>query len=121
MMAFVEKNPRYDDLLRHAGLETADDFLGAAGEPVNLRAGRQVQRLVLAGDVIGYLKKERVRPRDRWMSWWAGYGGVAKSVREGLVLQQVAAAGVGCPAVLALGERKGEAFVLLKAETDLVS
>ena len=76
--------------------------------------------MLLAGSVEAYLKTDRRIPfRDRWMSWWAGYGAAAKSVREGRVLQQLREAGIGCPEVLALGEDDNEAFVLLKAERDL--
>jgi tRNA A-37 threonylcarbamoyl transferase component Bud32 len=117
---FVERCPEHADLLDEAGLVHVDEFLHCVGDVVQHRPNRQVHRVSLAGRATGYLKTDRKIPlRDRWMSWWAGYGAVSKSVREGRVLQQLREAGIGCPQVLALGEDDGEAFLLLKAEPEL--
>jgi tRNA A-37 threonylcarbamoyl transferase component Bud32 len=119
-MAFVVVNPRYRNVLARSGLASAGDFLACAGEPVCLRADRRVERVVLGGNLIGYLKKEtRILGRERLSSWWSGYGWTSKSVREGMVLGEVGAAGIACPVVLALGEEHGQAFVLLKEERGL--
>jgi tRNA A-37 threonylcarbamoyl transferase component Bud32 len=119
-MRFVERCPEHADLLDEAGLVHVDEFLSFIGESVHQRPNRHVHRVLLAGSVEAYLKTDRRIPlRDRWMSWWAGYGAVSKSVREGRVLQELRQAGIGCPVVLALGEDDGEAFVLLKSEPDL--
>ena len=119
-MRFVERNPEHEDLLDEAGLVHVDEFLNCIGESVQHRPDRQVHRVVLSGRIEAYLKTDRRIPlRDRWMSWWAGYGIAAKSVREGRVLQQLREAGIGCPEVLALGEDDGEAFLLLRAERSL--
>jgi tRNA A-37 threonylcarbamoyl transferase component Bud32 len=119
-MRFVERCPEHEDLLDEAGLVHVDEFLTCVGESVQHRPNRQVHRIHLGGAREAYLKTDRRVPfRDRWMSWRHGYGAVSKSVREGRVLRQLEAAGVGCPHVLALGEDDGEAFVLLNGEPDL--
>ena len=119
-MRFVERCPEHEDLLDEAGLVHVDQFLTCVGESVHHRPNRQVHRIHLGGAGEAYLKTDRRVPfRDRWMSWRHGYGAVSKSVREGRVLRQLQAAGVGCPQVLALGEDDGEAFVLLKGESEL--
>jgi tRNA A-37 threonylcarbamoyl transferase component Bud32 len=120
-MSFVIVNPRYRDLLAQSGLASPADFLACAGAPVCIRADRRVDRIHLAENLVGYLKKEtRILWRERLSSWWGGYGWTSKSVREGIVLGEVAYAGIGCPTVIAIGEEDGQAFVLLKAESDLV-
>jgi len=87
-MPFVIVNPRFRDLLAQSGLASAADFLACAGEPVCIRAERRVERVVLAENLIGYLKKETriLLPRTSLSSWWGGYGWSSKSVREGIVL-----------------------------------
>jgi tRNA A-37 threonylcarbamoyl transferase component Bud32 len=46
-----------------------------------------------------------------------GFGWVSKSVREGRLLRQLEAAGIGCPQAIAQGEHAGRAFVLLREAT----
>lgn len=119
-MGFLEIHPKYRAVLRQAGLRTASDFLAAAGTDVNIRPERRVQRLDLGGGLVAYLKKEtRIWFRERLGSWWSGFGWTSKSVREAFVLGELTRENVGCPLVLALGEESGQAFVMLKAETDL--
>src|SRR5712675_2062430 len=114
-MPFVIVHPRYRDILARSGLASAADFLACAGEPICLREDRRVERVALDENLTGYLKKEtRVLFRERLSSWWGGYGWSSKSVREGIVLGELARAGIGCPTVLALGEEDGQAFLLLK-------
>jgi tRNA A-37 threonylcarbamoyl transferase component Bud32 len=121
-MAFVEINPKYRDLLAEAGFACAADFLARSGEPISIREDRRVERVALTDDFAGYLKKEtRILIRERLSSWAGGFGWSSKSVREGMVLGELARAGVGCPVVLALGEAEGQAFVLLKEERDFLS
>ena len=100
-MSFVIVNPRYRDALAQAGLASAADFLACAGEPVCFREDRQVERVSLTDDLTGYLEEgKRIHLRERLSSWWDGYGWTSKSVREGIVLGEVASAGVGCPTVI---------------------
>lgn len=118
-MAFVDVHPKYRDWLAEAGLSSAADFLACAGEPVCVREDRRVDR-VMIGPMAAYLKKETtIRLRERISSWWSGYGWASKSVREGMVLEELASADVAAPMVLALGEENGQAFVLIRAETDV--
>lgn len=121
-MSFVEINPKYRDMLAQAGLSSADDFLACAGESVSIRDDRRVELVVLPDNLRGYLKKEtRILFRERVSSWWRGFGWTSKSIREAIVLGELAKAGIGCPEVLALGEANGQSFVLLKEERGLLS
>src|SRR5436305_1791168 len=107
-MAFVEITPRYRAALAREGLATAADFLRLGGVITCGHPDRNVARLELggAGERLGvFLKREhRVPWRDRWANAWAGFGFVSKSRREGVLLRQLASAGVGCPEVIAVGE-----------------
>src|SRR5262245_53929653 len=107
-MSFVIVNPRYRDPPAQSGLARPADFLACAGAPVCMRADRRVDRIHLAENLVGYLKKEtQILWRERLSSWWGGYGWTSKSVREGIVLGEVAHAGIGCPTVIAIGEDDG--------------
>jgi tRNA A-37 threonylcarbamoyl transferase component Bud32 len=117
-MAFLDISPLYRDVLTRAGLAAAGDFLRLGGVITCGHPDRNVARLELgpAGDLPVFLKREhRVPWRDRWANAWAGFGFVSKSRRESVILQQLAASGVGCPEVVAVGEDGGSAFLLLRA------
>lgn len=120
-MEFVEINPEYRDALAELGLASAGDFLSCAGELYSRRPERRVERVLLGGGLVGYLKRETtILLRERLTSWFGGFGWTSKSIREALVLRALADAGIGCPTILALGESGGQAFVLLKEETDFL-
>ncbi len=50
----------------------------------------------------------------------AGFGFVAKATREAKTLQMIARAGVPCPEVLAHGADKGQAFLLLREQPEMI-
>ncbi len=121
-MAFLEIHPRHHAALAHEGLSAAGDFLRLGGLIHCGHPDRHVARLELGppGQRLAvFLKREhRVAWRDRWASAWAGCGFVTKSRREYRLLQQLAAAGVGCPEPVAVGEHSGRAFLLLREVPD---
>ena len=64
-------NPAQADVLRAAGIRTAEDVLALPEEIVSGHPDRQVSRVRL-GDVVAYLKKEhRVPWRERLRNLWA--------------------------------------------------
>ncbi len=115
-MAFLV-HPRYRHLLHQCGLATAEDILRLSGVIYGGHPHRHVARVTLGDgpNAIGaFLKKEhRVPLRDRWANAWAGFGFVSKSVREMKLLLSLAEEGLDAPEVLAAGESKGRAFLLL--------
>ena len=101
------------------GFEDPRALLDLSGEIVGGHPDRHVVRVVLGtgrGRVVAYLKREhRVPVRDRIANACAGFGFVSKSVREARTLEQLRAAGVPVPRVLAYGECGGRAFLLVRA------
>lgn len=89
------------------------------GEIVSGHADRHVVRVILGQGrrrFVAYLKREhRVRLRDRFSSWWAGYGWVSKSVREARVLAELRKANIPVPHCLGAREdASGRACVLIR-------
>ncbi|HEV3262276.1 MAG TPA: lipopolysaccharide kinase InaA family protein [Gemmataceae bacterium] len=118
-MAFVDINPFYKLLLKQHGLTAAGHFLDLQGVIVSGHPDRHVARVTLGTDpsaVRAFLKREhRVRWRDRLANAWLGFGFVAKSHREGVMLCELRRAGVGCPEWIAAGQdRLGRAFLLVR-------
>lgn len=113
-MSFVEMHPEYRDALASIGLSAAEDFLRLQGSILGGHPDRHVLQVSL--DIgQGFLKKEhRVDWRDRLAHAWRGFGWISKSTREGRLLRQLEAAGVGCPVAIAHGEAEGRAFLLLR-------
>jgi tRNA A-37 threonylcarbamoyl transferase component Bud32 len=65
-----------------------------------------------------FLKKEyAVCWRDRFRNAWHGFGWCSTAVREAAILLALRKAGIGCPEVVALGEVRRQAFVLLGDES----
>ena len=104
---------------RRCKLTTPDAVLNLPGEIVSGHADRHVVRVSLgpsAKPLAAYLKREhRVRLRDRLNSWLQGMGFVSLSAREAEVLAALHRLGVPVPRVLACGETRGRAFLLLRA------
>lgn len=97
------------------GLESAPGFLALPGVVVSGHVGRNVSR-VLIGGRTAYLKREhRVRRRDRFRSWRAGFGWASMAARETAVLRHLDEHRLPGPRWLAYGEADGEAFLLLEA------
>ncbi len=118
-MAFLEINPKHEACLRRLGLGAAEDFLRLPSVVISGHPDRHVAQVTLGQGpdaVAAFLKREhRVSWKDRLANACAGFGFVSKSVREGLLLQLLARAGVGCPEWLAFGEDdRGRAFVLVR-------
>ncbi len=107
-------HPRYRDWLTRQGIRTAADALDLPGEIVCGHPDRHVARIELGRRVV-YLKREHIVGwRTRWKSWRAGFGWVSRSVREGVTLQRLEAAGMPAPQWLAYGEdSQGRAFLLV--------
>ncbi len=119
VMAYLEIAPRYRAVLSAHGYASARAFLDWAGVILSGHRGRHVLR-VRAGAASFILKKEhRVPLRDRLASAWAGYGWSSKSAREARLLQQLRAAGVPCPQVVAAGEDGSQAFLLMREQTGM--
>jgi tRNA A-37 threonylcarbamoyl transferase component Bud32 len=125
LVAFVEINPRYREMLRQQGLLCPRDFFALPNVIVSGHPDRHVARVALgssANPMIGYLKREhRVLLKDRLLNICAGHGFVSKSRREAQTLQSVASMGIGCPEWMAFGEDDaGRAFLLVRELSDTV-
>jgi tRNA A-37 threonylcarbamoyl transferase component Bud32 len=133
-MAWFETLPRYASLFRRRGWDSASSFLSWTGILVNQHRNRQVEQVTLepeaparaAASLAGaagsnvrfFLKKEyAVCWRDRFRNAWHGFGWCSTAVREAAILQALREAGIGCPEVVALGEDRRQAFVLLGDES----
>jgi tRNA A-37 threonylcarbamoyl transferase component Bud32 len=102
------------------GLASARDFLALPGVVVSGHVGRNVSRVQI-GPTTAYLKREhRVRVRDRFRSWRAGFGWSSMSAREGAVLRRLDDRGLPRPKWLAWGEADGQAFLLLEGAGETV-
>ena len=112
---YVSFEPAEASWLRALGLCQAEDFLGLEAVIVSGHVGRQVGRLTLAGRVV-YLKREQsVRWTTRCANFLAGYGWVARCVREAAILQALERDGLPAPRWLAAGEDEaGRAFLLVE-------
>lgn len=106
-------------LLTERGFCDARALLDLPGEIVSGHPDRHVVRVVLGAGrerLVAYLKREhRVSIRDRVANAFSGFGLVSKSVREARTLEQLRAAGIPVPRVLAYGECYGRAFLLVRA------
>src|SRR5262249_38299223 len=111
-------NPAQADILRGAGIRTAEDVLALPEEIVSGHPDRQGGRGRVRG-VVAYLKKEhRVPWMERLRNLWAGFGAASKSWREAATIRQVEAVFPGVPSWIAVGEtRDGRAFLLLRELT----
>lgn len=109
-------NPDYRELFAAHSFDTADAFLSASGDIISGHPDRHVLRVQI-GAIDAILKREHIVPwKDRVANWRAGFGGVSVSVREAMVLQQIAACGIAVPEWMAVGESAdGRAFLLLRA------
>jgi tRNA A-37 threonylcarbamoyl transferase component Bud32 len=114
-MALLEVNPRYRELLAGLGLTRPSDFLALPGVVYCGHPDRHVARVEL-GALGAFLKREhRVRWKERLSNAWCGFGFVSLARRECRFLQEVAAAGIGCPEPVASGEDgHGRAFLLVR-------
>jgi tRNA A-37 threonylcarbamoyl transferase component Bud32 len=117
-MAFLDINPRYRPLLERLRLTRFEQFLSWPAVIVSGHPERNVARLTLGTgpEAVGaFLKREhRVRWRDRLANAWAGFGPVSRSRREALVLRALSEAGVNGPEWIAVGEQRGQAFLLVR-------
>jgi tRNA A-37 threonylcarbamoyl transferase component Bud32 len=121
-MAFVEVNPKYQDLLRRHGLVGAGQFLRLPAVVISGHPDRHVAQVSLgAGSdaVAAFLKREHlVWWKDRLAGAWAGFGLVSKSYREARTLRALHQAGLPCPEWIAAGEDEGgRAFLLVRELT----
>jgi len=118
-------NARYERLLRDAGLVSPDDFLAMPGAVFTGHPDRHVARVSIVGrgvTVHAILKREH-RPiwKERMVNWWRGHGLVSKSVREAQLVWRAEQVGAPGPELIAAGQnRRGQSFVLLRAEADAI-
>jgi tRNA A-37 threonylcarbamoyl transferase component Bud32 len=129
-MAWVEILPGFEFLFRQIGWASAAPFLAWTGILVNKHRNRQVEQVLLpsphrgregGNDVGFYVKKEfAVSWHNRFRNAWHGFGWCSTAVREGAILQALREAGIGCPEVVALGEDRRQAFVLLRDHSDMI-
>ena len=121
VMGIIDLHPDHGERLRDLGLTGAENFLRLEGAILGGHPDRHVLHVNLEGLSTAFLKKEhRVAWRDRLAHWWRGFGAISKSVREGRLLRQLEASGIGCPQALAFGEAQGRAFLLLAEQSGLV-
>lgn len=122
-MGWVRFEPGFEDCLCRLGLRAADDFLRLQGVILGGHPDRHVMQVSLgthANPIRAFLKKEhRVLWKHRLANWLSGFGWVSKSAREAQMLLSAAAAGIGCPQVMAHGESRGRAFLLVRQESGL--
>lgn len=122
-MAWVEILPRYRELFRRRGWNSATSFLDWSGILVNLHRQRQVEWVKLDDNAEQgrfFLKKQHaVSWRERSRNAWHGFGWSATAVREARLLQSLRRAGIGCPDVVAFGEENRRAFLLLQDESGM--
>jgi tRNA A-37 threonylcarbamoyl transferase component Bud32 len=113
--AWCEVRADCRDWLATYGLVSAREFLALPGVVVSGHVGRNVSRVQI-GSRTAYLKREhRVRIRDRFRAWRAGFGWVSVSAREAMVLRHLAAHRLPGPEWLAYGEADGQGFLLVEA------
>src|SRR5262245_21907150 len=97
--------------LARRGFADPRTLLDLPGEIAGGHPNRHIVRVVLGsgrGRMVAYLKREhRVPIGERIANACAGYGFVSKSVREARNLEQLRAAGLVVPRVLAYGECDG--------------
>jgi hypothetical protein len=120
---YLRINPHYRRRLERHGLISPRAFLGLPAVIVSGHPDRNVSRVTLgAGEdaVHAYLKREhRVRWKQRFASFCAGYGLVSVSHREALALRRLRRARIGCPAWIAVGvDGQGRAFLVVEAMAD---
>ncbi|MBI3412005.1 MAG: hypothetical protein HY040_27050 [Planctomycetes bacterium] len=118
MRSFVQIEPRYRELLGRLSMTCADDFLRLQGTILGGHPDRHVMQITLGSDGSApraFLKREhRVRWKHRLENYVGGFGWTSKSVREARTLLELARMNIGCPEVMAFGESRGRAFVLLR-------
>lgn len=114
-MSFFHVEAAYVRHLQLQGLcNFRDFFYHDGGKIVGRHRLRNVVRIDLGG-FRGFLKREcKVRWKDRWLNWWAGFGLVSKSRREWQILHTLRAHGFEVPQPLAVGEDRDRAFLLLR-------
>ncbi len=115
-MAALLINPRYALFLWKWGLRSFHDFMGIEdGILVGGHRQRDVRQLTL-DQLQVFLKKEYVSPwKDALTNWWSGFGWVSKARREWQLLIRLRELGFFAPEPMAMGERKGQAFLMLRA------
>jgi tRNA A-37 threonylcarbamoyl transferase component Bud32 len=118
-MAYLEIQPRYRPLLAACARTSARGVLTWTGVIVSGHPSRHVLRVRAGAEALILKKEHRVPWRDRLASAWAGYGWSSRSVREGRLLQELAARGVPCPEVVAAGEDGGQAFLLVREQAGM--
>jgi tRNA A-37 threonylcarbamoyl transferase component Bud32 len=121
-MAFIEINPKYQELLHRYGLKDTERILDLPAVIVSGHPDRNVAQVTLGRPpeaITAFLKREhRIPWRDRPASAWAGSGFVSKSCREARTLRVLAQRGIGCPEWVAAGEDDhGRAFLLVREIT----
>ena len=111
-------NPAFAAFLADRGLDTPAAILDLPGEVVSGHPDRHVVRIELPGwPTAFYLKRQHiVTLRERLRNWCAGFGWVSRSVREALVLQQLAASGLPAPRWVAAGEDDSGRAILMVEE-----
>jgi tRNA A-37 threonylcarbamoyl transferase component Bud32 len=121
-MAFLEINPRYQQLLEPLGLAAAEHFLEMPSVIICGHPDRNVARVTLQigpGAIPAFLKREhRIPWKERLLNALAQFGLVSKSRREAMILRSLQQAGIPCPDWIAVGEDdQGRAFLLLRELT----
>lgn len=108
-------NPRYEEDFWQQGLRRADDFFVCTeGVAVGRHASRHVRRIPMNNYQIFLKREEPVLWRDRFESWWHGFGWCSKARREWQILVRLRERGLPCPEPLAVGEEGNLAFLVVR-------
>jgi hypothetical protein len=123
-MPFLRINPRYELMVHQNHLHAPEDFFELPRAVVCGHADRHVARTYLVRDrqrIPAFLKVEhRVPWKERVLNWFAGFGWVSKSVREGETLRSLERSAIGHPEWIAMGHDGGRAFLLVKEVEDAI-
>ena len=121
-MARLEIHADYQSLFQQRGWNTVASFLSWTGLPIQHPTHRQVEQVTLEPeapirDVLFLRKEHAVTWRERFRNAWDGFGWCSNAVREASLLK--AARQAGGPEVIAFGEDRSRAFVLLREEAGM--
>lgn len=112
-------NPRYEADFWQQGLRRESDFFTCCeGVAIGRHARRQVRRISLNHFQIFLKREEPVQLRDRWESWWNGFGWCSKARREWQILVRLRERGLPCPEPIAVGETGNLAFLVVRGFAD---
>jgi tRNA A-37 threonylcarbamoyl transferase component Bud32 len=123
-MTYVEINPHYQEAFLRQGLATPDDFGRLPSVIISGHPDRNVARIdprLTAPHPMLIKREHMLLWKHRLVNALAGFKFVSRSQREAIILQKLAAAGVGCPEWVAHGlDSAGRAFLVVREVEDAI-